>query len=62
MPLLTLLVWVIIVALFIWAVYAILGAFGTPEPWRTLILVIVAIRILVAVVLPMLGGSVPQLR
>ena len=62
MPLLALLVWVIVVALFIWAIYAVLGAFQTPEPWRTLILVIVALLILMLVVLPALqSGKLPSL-
>jgi hypothetical protein len=59
--LLTLLVWVVVACFLIWGIYAVVNAFGTPEPWRTLLFVVVGVILLLYLVLPALQGHAPPL-
>ena len=57
----TLIVWVVVVCFAIWAINAIINAFGIPDPWRTLLYVAVGLIFLVYVALPLLQGHAPPL-
>jgi len=49
-----LLITLLVVVFIIWAIYAISGAFPIPQPWRTVIMVIVGAIVLFYLIIPLL--------
>lgn len=49
-----LLITLLVVVFIIWAIYAISGAFPIPQPWRTVLMVIVAAVVLFYLIIPLL--------
>ena len=62
MSILALLIFVVILCVVIWAVRALLGAFGVGEPISTVIYVILVILVLIALLQALTGGGLPSLR